>query len=285
MPVAVEHLSQSHSAMGGNMKKLTPAALARVFAGALAAAPGPSLAAVDINLPHDLSPFGMFMAADIVVKAVMIGLAAASLITWTIFLAKSIEIARARRAARIAIRAVSNVPSLSAASDQVRDGTIGGRFVMAAMEELRASELALDKSGVKERVDSRLERLEAGAGRGLAGGTGVLASIGSLAPFVGLFGTVWGIMNSFIGITKAQTTNLAVVAPGIAEALLATAIGLLAAIPAVLFYNFFARSISGYRALLGDLRAEVARMTSRDLDRISMRQTRNPEVAGHGRQA
>jgi biopolymer transport protein ExbB len=95
----------------------------------------------------------------------------------------------------------------------------------------------------------------------------VLATIGSTAPFVGLFGTVWGIMNSFIGISKSQTTNLAVVAPGIAEALLATAFGLAAAIPAVVIYNVFARSISGYRALLGDASAEVLRLVSRDLER------------------
>jgi biopolymer transport protein ExbB len=98
-------------------------------------------------------------------------------------------------------------------------------------------------------------------------GTGLLATIGATAPFVGLFGTVWGIMNSFIGISKAQTTNLAVVAPGIAEALLATAIGLVAAIPAVVVYNAFARSITGYRALLADASAEVLRLVSRDLDR------------------
>ena len=91
-------------------------------------------------------------------------------------------------------------------------------------------------------------------------GTGVLATIGATAPFVGLFGTVWGIMNSFIGISKSHTTNLAVVAPGIAEALLATAFGLVAAIPAVVIYNVFARSIAGYRALLGDASAEVLRL-------------------------
>ncbi len=98
-------------------------------------------------------------------------------------------------------------------------------------------------------------------------GTGLLATIGSTAPFIGLFGTVWGIMNSFIGISKAQTTNLAVVAPGIAEALLATAIGLVAAIPAVIIYNVFARAISNYKASLSDASAEVMRHLSRDLDR------------------
>ena len=125
----------------------------------------------------------------------------------------------------------------------------------------------MDRDGVKERVASRLERIEAGYGRRIMRGTGVLATIGATAPFVGLFGTVWGIMNSFIGISKSQTTNLAVVAPGIAEALLATALGLAAAIPAVVIYNTFARSIAGYRALVGDASAEVLRLVSRDLDR------------------
>jgi biopolymer transport protein ExbB len=97
-------------------------------------------------------------------------------------------------------------------------------------------------------------------------GTGLLATIGSTAPFVGLFGTVWGIMNAFIGISEAQTTNLAVVAPGIAEALLATALGLVAAIPAVVIYNVFARAIAGYRQVLADASAGVERLVSRDLD-------------------
>jgi biopolymer transport protein ExbB len=138
--------------------------------------------------------------------------------------------------------------------------------VRAATGEVRLSADVLGE-GVKERVVSRLERIEAAAGRRIARGTGVLATIGATAPFIGLFGTVWGIMNSFIGISKAQTTNLAVVAPGIAEALLATAIGLVAAIPAVVIYNIFARSTAGYRALLGDAAAEVLRFVSRDLDR------------------
>eukprot|EP01051_Picozoa_sp_SAG22_P025243 SAG22_NODE_7386_length_745_cov_0.616099_1_plen_107_part_10 len=106
-------------------------------------------------------------------------------------------------------------------------------MVDAASAELQMSADVLSPEGVKERIVSRLERLEAAAGRAMIRGTGVLATIGATAPFVGLFGTVWGIMNSFIGISKAQTTNLAVVAPGIAEALLATALGLVAAIPAV----------------------------------------------------
>jgi biopolymer transport protein ExbB len=100
----------------------------------------------------------------------------------------------------------------------------------------------------------------------MRGGTGLLATVGATAPFVGLFGTVWGIMNSFIGISKAHTTNLAVVAPGIAEALLATAIGLVAAIPAVILYNQLARAVAGYRALVRENASEVQRILSRELD-------------------
>lgn len=280
MSFAFERLSQPHPAVGRNMKRCVftcTTVIGVILSSASHAANQPTAA-------HALSPMGMFMAADLVVKSVMVSLALASLTTWTIFIAKSVEIVRARRAVRSALASISGAPSLAAACDQTRERTIGRRLVLAAVEEWRASELALEKSGLKERVDSRLERLVLGLGRSLAAGTGVLASVGSLAPFIGLFGTVWGIMNSFIGITKAQTTNLAVVEPGIAEALLATAIGLLAAIPAVLFYNYFARSISGYRALLGDLRAEIMRITSRDLDRLSLRQNRTQE-APHGRPA
>jgi biopolymer transport protein ExbB len=125
----------------------------------------------------------------------------------------------------------------------------------------------MEREGVLARIASRLERIEVARSRDITRGTGVLATIGATAPFVGLFGTVWGIMNSFIGISKAQTTNLAVVAPGIAEALLATAFGLVAAIPAVVIYNVFSRQIAGYRGLLGDASAEIERLVGRDLDR------------------
>src|SRR6185312_8924380 len=133
--------------------------------------------------------------------------------------------------------------------------------------ELRLSADALSPSGVKERIASRLERTEAAAGRQMIRGTGILATIGATAPFVGLFGTVWGIMNSFIGISKQHTTNLAVVAPGIAEALLATAFGLVAAIPAVVIYNVFSRWTGWQRAIYTDAGAQVMRLVSRDLDR------------------
>ncbi|MET3789843.1 tonB-system energizer ExbB [Aquamicrobium terrae] len=224
----------------------------------------------DMTLPHDLSPWGMFMAADWVVKAVMLGLAFASLVTWTVWLAKSLELAGSKARLRSALRAILGSTSLQEAAqklDKRRDA--GALLVNAAMEETRLSIGALDHadpSGLKERVFSRLSRIQIQTGRRLSRGTGVLATIGSTAPFVGLFGTVWGIMNSFIGISESQTTNLAVVAPGIAEALLATAIGLVAAIPAVVIYNVFSRSITGYRQALADAAAGVDRLVSRDLD-------------------
>src|SRR5690606_17221324 len=165
--------------------------------------------------------------------------------------------------------AISDKGSLAAAASSAGKGRgVVPSFLAAAQHELRlSSDVTSGRDGIKERVASRLTRLEAAAARDMNKGTGLLATIGSTAPFVGLFGTVWGIMNSFIGISKAQTTNLAVVAPGIAEALLATALGLFAAIPAVIIYNQFARGIGGYRGLLGDAAAEVLRLTSRDLDR------------------
>jgi biopolymer transport protein ExbB len=198
----------------------------------------------------------------------MLSLAFASLVTWTVWVAKSLELALARRRLAGALAAIADERSLADAQVQLpSDRGVLAACVAAAAHELRLSSDVTDKDGIKERVASRLQRIEVAAGRRINRGTGVLATIGSTAPFVGLFGTVWGIMNSFIGISKAQTTNLAVVAPGIAEALLATAIGLVAAIPAVIIYNHFSRQIAGYKALVADASAEVQRLVSRDLDR------------------
>ncbi|TIP00326.1 MAG: tonB-system energizer ExbB [Mesorhizobium sp.] len=225
---------------------------------------------ISLVLPHDLSPWGMFMNADIVVKAVMVGLAFASLVTWTIWLAKSLEVFGGKLRARRAADAIDNAATLMQARRELgHNGGPGALLVRAAEEERALSAGALDHvsgDGLKERVASRLSRIEAAAARRMSRGTGLLATIGSTAPFVGLFGTVWGIMNAFIGISQAQTTNLAVVAPGIAEALLATAMGLVAAIPAVVIYNVFARSIAGYKQILADASAGVERLVSRDLD-------------------
>ena len=220
-----------------------------------------------LGMAHDLSPWGMYKNADIVVKAVMIGLAIASIITWTIWIAKGFELLGAKRRLRGEIATLKRSATLREASESSqKEGTLAHTLVHDALEEMRLSANAREKEGIKERVSFRLERLVAASGRNMSNGTGVLATIGSTAPFVGLFGTVWGIMNSFIGIAKTQTTNLAVVAPGIAEALLATALGLVAAIPAVVIYNVFARSIAGYKAQVSDASAQVLLLVSRDLD-------------------
>ncbi|HET7804339.1 MAG TPA: tonB-system energizer ExbB [Pseudolabrys sp.] len=247
-----------------------PATADPVAVPAVSPVTGPALNSPDIalKLPRDLSPWGMFMAADIVVKAVMVGLAFASVLTWTIWFAKAIELMFARRRMRAAIDKLGHAKSWSEANvgSKGRDAGVAA-MLRAADTELRMSADAHSATGIKERIASRLERLEAAAGRQMIRGTGILATIGATAPFVGLFGTVWGIMNSFIGISKSHTTNLAVVAPGIAEALLATALGLVAAIPAVVMYNMFSRWIAGYRALHADAAAEILRIVSRDLDR------------------
>ncbi len=239
---------------------------------AIAADPAPEAAgaAEEMQLPRDLSPWGMYLQADIVVKAVMIGLAFASIVTWTVLVAKGIEFLLATLRLRRGYEVVSAAPDLATAS-RVLAGRRGptAAMVRAAAGEARASAESLPNggaAGLLQRVASHLGRIEHQAGRRLNAGTGVLATIGATAPFVGLFGTVWGIMNSFIGISESQTTNLAVVAPGIAEALLATAIGLVAAIPAVVVYNVFARWSGAYRARLADAAAAVERLVSRDLD-------------------
>jgi len=237
-----------------------------------AAVPAPTQAPnspdIALKLPRDLSPWGMFMAADIVVKSVMVGLAFASVLTWTIWFAKALELMFARRRLHAAIDTLAHAKSWSEANVRTKGRDVGVAAMLRATDaELRMSADAHSATGIKERIASRLERLEAAAGRQMIRGTGILATIGATAPFVGLFGTVWGIMNSFIGISKSHTTNLAVVAPGIAEALLATALGLVAAIPAVVMYNMFSRWIAGYRALHADAAAEILRIVSRDLDR------------------
>jgi biopolymer transport protein ExbB len=221
-------------------------------------------------LPQDLSPWGMFLHADTIVKAVMIGLAMASLVTWTVWVAKSIELFGARATVRRGLRILAGATTLAQAHEKLRSGTGPVvQLMQAAANEIRLS-ANLRADGLKERIAWQSERIEMAAGRKISRGTGILATIGATAPFVGLFGTVWGIMDSFIGISKAHTTNLAVVAPGIAEALLATALGLVAAIPAVMIYNVLARSTAHYRALIGDASAQVMKLVSRDLDRANL---------------
>ncbi|MBV8512938.1 MAG: tonB-system energizer ExbB [Xanthobacteraceae bacterium] len=217
-------------------------------------------------LPRDLSPWGMFMAADRLVKAVMAGLAFASVVTWTIALAKWLELAAFKTRLSKLHQAIAGARSLAEAQIRVGDASnAAALLVRAAALELEKSPDRSDREGIRERLAATIERIEATVGRQLGRGTGILGTIGATAPFVGLFGTVWGIMNSFIGISKAHTTNLAVVAPGIAEALLATALGLAAAIPAVVIYNYLARSIAGCKALFGNTSTEVLNLTSREI--------------------
>ena len=219
------------------------------------------------DLPRDLTPWGMYLAADWVVKSVMIGLLFASVVTWTVWLAKSIELLFAKRNARRALAILASARSLDDAAGELGKarGPFGA-FVRAAIQELQLSADGMDREGIRSRIASRLERIEVGCGRSIIRGTGVLATIGSTAPFVGLFGTVWGIMNSFIGISKAQTTNLAVVAPGIAEALFATAIGLVAAIPATIFYNMYSNDAAKVQSRLENFADEFSAIISRQLD-------------------
>jgi biopolymer transport protein ExbB len=231
--------------------------------------------AIRVALPRDLSAWSMFWSADSVVKAVMVGLALASVITWTVGFAKAIELLLLKRRLLPALETLESARSLAEVQVVLVDRGPAAALARAALDEAALAAGGFG-DGAKERAASRLERIEAAAGRTMTRGTGILATIGATAPFVGLFGTVWGIMDAFIGISKAQTTNLAVVAPGIAEALLATAIGLVAAIPAVVLYNLLARYTAGCRVLIADAGAAVLRLLSRDLER--QRETARPAL-------
>ena len=229
------------------------------------AAHGQSPEALGI-LPHDLTPMGMFWNADIVVKVVMIGLVVASVLTWTILFAKVVELWFARQSLARAQGSLAGARSFAEAFNAAKAASAHVAMLIGAAEgELERSPDLRDIDGIKERISARFERIEAGVSRHMMRATGILATIGATAPFVGLFGAVWGIMNSFIGIEKLHTTNLAVVAPGIAEALLATAIGLAAAIPAVVIYNALARAITHYVALFANASVEILTLVSRDL--------------------
>jgi biopolymer transport protein ExbB len=251
-----------------------PAAVAPSVAAA--AAPDVSATSVEGGRPlkstavalRELSPWSMFLSADVLVKAVMIGLAFASLVTWTIFIAKMIELSLIQRGLRAALGKIGDARSLAEAQFALgaKDSVLSS-LLAAAMREARLSAGISSDAGIKERAASSFAEIVRAEARRIRLGMGLLATIGATSPFVGLFGTVWGIMNSFIGISKSQTTNLAVVAPGIAEALLATAFGLAAAIPAVIIYNHFSRVTKGYLELVGRASGAAARLLSRDFDR------------------
>ncbi|HYA80403.1 MAG TPA: tonB-system energizer ExbB [Methylocystis sp.] len=250
---------------------LLAAAVACLASAALAEPVQPTRAldaAIAANKPHDLSLWTMFINADIVVKIVMLGLLAASIATWTVLIAKTIELKRARHGVATAIDRLSEARGLPEARLALGGGDrLTKAFLAEATRELKLSSDIVSSPGIKDRVASCFSEIERAEALLIKRGTGLLASVGSTGPFVGLFGTVWGIMNSFIGISKAQTTNLAVVAPGIAEALLATAVGLFAAIPAVLIYNHLARQAGAYLELVSNLSGELLRIVGRDLDR------------------
>ena len=232
------------------------------------------------GLAMDLSVWGMYQHADVVVKGVMIGLVLASIVTWTILFSKGTELFRARRRLQQEHEVIGAVTDLDTASERAAafsPESISSLLLREAQNERLLSAESNDNNGIKERTAFRLERRVAAIGRQMGKGNGFLATIGAISPFVGLFGTVWGIMNSFIGIAHSQTTNLAVVAPGIAEALLATALGLVAAIPAVVIYNIFARLIGSYRAQVGDVAAQVLLLLSRDLDLSSSAEAKSPK--------
>ncbi len=224
-----------------------------------------------------ITPISMFMEATLVVKVVMAGLLLASILSWTLLLIKLFEFGSLNRKTDTFLenfRGARTIADMRAVATQEEfDGNPLADMAAAATEEIEMSRQAgLSVTG--EHLDNAMGRAQAavvavqsGLAKRLSGGQQFLASVGSIGPFVGLFGTVYGIMNSFIGIAESNTTNLAVVAPGIAEALLATGIGLFAAIPAVVFYNYFNTRIAGYGTRADGFAAELLNGISRQLDK------------------
>jgi biopolymer transport protein ExbB len=224
-----------------------------------------------------ITPISMFMEATVVVKVVMAGLLLASILSWTLLLIKLFEFGSLNRKTDNFLenfRGARTIADMRAIATQEEfDGNPLADMAAAATEEIEMSRQAgLSVTG--DHLDSALGRataavaaVQSGLAKRLSGGQQFLASVGSIGPFVGLFGTVYGIMNSFIGIAESNTTNLAVVAPGIAEALLATGIGLFAAIPAVVFYNYFNTRIAGYGTRADGFAAELLNGISRQLDK------------------
>jgi biopolymer transport protein ExbB len=230
-----------------------------------------------------ISILGMVGGMDAIVKGILALLIVASLLTWTVFVAKCIEMSGVRVRLRRDLARLAQATSLEHLRDLSSDAatllTDGIRIEVARAGDLR---LPPCSEGLKERVTVLLPGIEAQLARRASRGLGIVASVGATAPFIGLFGTVWGIMNSFASIAHTQATSLAVVAPGIAEALLTTAMGLAAAVPAVLIYNGFVRYIAGYRALLADVSNAAACLLSLDLQRIQLASTTSPGLPEKG---
>lgn len=225
---------------------------------------------------NHLSILDLFIHADWIVQLVMLGLLAASFWSWTIIFAKTTRLKTLQKSADRFEEAFWSGGSLDALYDRIgnRPTDPQSAIFAAAMKEWRRSAAkGAPQSQAKETLQHRIERvMSVTLGRemeGLERHLGFLASVGSTAPFVGLFGTVWGIMHSFQGIANSQSTNLAVVAPGIAEALFATAIGLVAAIPAVLAYNKISSDLNRYANRLESFSSEFGAIISRQLEEIA----------------
>ena len=219
---------------------------------------------------HEFTMWALFARATITVKIVMVMLIAASIWCWAVIIDKTIQYRKARAEADVFDRAFWSGEPLDTLFDQIGADPEGQseKIFAAGMLEWRRSHRQDGGliAGATARIDRTMDVAIAKQASRLQKGLPILATVGSTAPFVGLFGTVWGIMNAFIEIAEAQTTNLAVVAPGIAEALLATGLGLLAAIPAVIYYNKFSSDsdqiVGGYEAFAD----EFATILSRQLD-------------------
>jgi biopolymer transport protein ExbB len=213
----------------------------------------------------DITPVSMFLHASIVVQVVMVLLMLWSVITWAIMISKFSFFSGLNGTTNRFLNAFRSAGSLQdaakAASRNFKNNPLA-KMLIAAADEIAAGK----KGGVSGRVAQRMAIVQAEAGEELSSGMGIFATVGSIAAFVGLFGTVWGIMNSFIGIAQTQTTNLAVVAPGIAEALFATGIGLFAAVPAVIFYNMFARRIGAFQTRMDNFANEVSIRVAREFE-------------------
>lgn len=224
-----------------------------------------------------ITPISMFMEATVVVKVVMAGLLLASIFSWTLLLIKLFEFGALNRKTDAFLenfrgaRTIADMKAIATAEEY--EGNPLADMAAAATEEIDLSRQAgLSVTGdhrhdTLARAQAAVSAVQAGLAKRISGGQQFLASVGSSGPFVGLFGTVYGIMNSFIGIAESNTTNLAVVAPGIAEALLATGIGLFAAIPAVIFYNYFNTRIAAYGTRADGFNAELINGISRQLDK------------------
>jgi biopolymer transport protein ExbB len=242
-----------------------------------AAAPAEEVAPPQMAHAGKMGISTMFLDAKPVVKVVMIGLLLASIFSWTLLITKLLEFGSLNRTSDAFIEAFRGAKSISdmgriAMSEEFEGNPLADMAAAAAQEVEISRQAGLDIAG--EHRDSTIHRAQQAVGavqaslsKRLSNGMQFLASVGSNGPFIGLFGTVYGIMDSFIGIANTNTTNLAVVAPGIAEALLATGLGLFAAIPSVIFYNYFQTRISAYGARTEGFVAELTNAISRQLDK------------------